>query len=613
MEPREKHIAFCYDGRSLLDERYNGHIRDLTGISGWGEVNDMNITKIFNNVYWFYTYNQKYRLHQAMKRKKYQSPDTWKVAIKQTLFTLNGLMIKRILTYPDLFEHYELIAKQTACLFRELLANYMQDADSEDNGIYKNIKEYCQHVKRNFHANEPMVRLGALTDFKFKHRSIMMFFPERTRLYDYIIDQWNDIEEDYTLSSAWMLRMTTFCQTRILGYLPIALSRQKGKEYRSRLVEQRPELSRDLMKELHKEYIKEIEEHVPRGLLTSVESTTYEFKSVMEKAINIEFHDNLVEMVSFNIEQTASVTKSVAMGGKLEDARQYLQLMKRNKWKIPVRDLDSFKIKYFLTSTPEDIEMGFQAHLFWFALQNLLNALIEAGIMPKDLTYRFILSDGKEFEPTDLFSARIAIIREPGKDRYLTMSHSLYTWSLLPAGKILNAALALHPVHRVGLKGAGDGWEYSRALDPGGEDSGFLYDGKTPVFQFFTDWKEATDTIHKSIGKLAVNALCTHIEFPRAYKDFILKMLSIVQNATQMIRYSDVEEDIRWSGPIRNGFMMGNPITKTILHSMHILTDALLHRRIGRPIKSNPHGLRRPQLFNREEIKQPKIVFGKPP
>jgi len=610
-------FAFCQDGRTIFDSRYSAFLRGEIGRDGWDSIQPKDLRILCNNLYWFRVEDKKRRgkLSRLLIKPDHMTDLEFLAAFKQCIFTLNGLIIKRVLCFPDFIGTYDEIAEQTANLFIDLFRDYIAPNSVGDEGVFLEIKKYLQHVKRTFHFEHFIDRHNSLIEYNFKTRSLKMFFPEIQKLFDFIIDHWNRYEEDYTSSPTWFYRMTTFHQTRILGYLPKHESFLKAVKYRDYLNLDEEPRDGEHLKLVYHLVLDELNfEKVPKGLLNSDSSENFNRTTEQRKTVQ-DFIKDLTSDVEFIIKPNASVNQSVKDGGKMEDARRYLQLIMKNDWQIPIRNLDTHEIIKFIHAENDQF-INYHDLLFWFAYQNMLNELIERREWkrPDDL-YQFYNPDGDPWKDKTLFKARIAVIKEPGKDRLLTMSNSLYTWSLTPAGKMLNSVIAMIPSHEVGLKGANDDWIFNQKLSSGTKESDFIYnlDGSVKkIFAGFEDWKEATDNIHRQDGIIMVKALMDHSSFPLLYGRFVLAVIAQHQSASQNIIISEEgkERDIvHWSGFIKRGFMMGNPITKTILHSCHIVQTAGMRRTLGIKLQAQfPIGApNRRHDINRLNVRNPKI------
>lgn len=177
--------------------------------------------------------------------------------------------------------------------------------------------------------------------------------------------------------------------------------------------------------------------------------------------------------------------------------------------------------------------------------------------------------------------ARVVHISEPGKERNLTKSHACLAWFLTPASKITQGLLAFLPEHRAGLLESNHEWRHQKRISALSDESGFVYDSATGKLQkeirhVFKDWTESTDFISKLVGWSHLRGLLDYVGFPHSYKQLLLKTIvepqPVVETLSRIILEDgqEIVEPVNWKGFIREGFMMGNPMTKTILHLVHV-------------------------------------------
>lgn len=106
--------------------------------------------------------------------------------------------------------------------------------------------------------------------------------------------------------------------------------------------------------------------------------------------------------------------------------------------------------------------------------------------------------------------------------------------------------------------------------------------------------------------------------FPCFYGMLVRLMVSLPQPVTETVReVQDIEGNITLvsktlKGVVSNGFMMGNPVTKVILHGFHLAEESLVRdlllERFGKTVNfegkaENP----------KQDIHIPKDLYLKPP
>jgi hypothetical protein len=292
-----------------------------------------------------------------------------------------------------------------------------------------------------------------------------------------------------------------------------------------------------------------------------------------------EMFQDIFSRIAMPIKGSASLDTFVKDGGKIEDARALLELARTNKWKIPVRDLGTHEIREFISvSDDPDLLEDVSRPLFWISYQLFLNHWIGKGQWDKNEEYSFWIGCVK-YAPK-IMDAKIVHISEPGlKERNLTKSHSCLAWLLTPGAKLAQGTLAVLPEHRAGLLESGHEWRHQKRISPLSDESGFIYDSRTgkvysDIRHVFKDWTESTDFICKVVGYTHLRAFFDYTGFPPAYARLILKTIVEPQPVTEVIAMTqegpdEIVEPVQWSGSINEGFMMGNPMTKPILHLVH--------------------------------------------
>jgi len=292
-----------------------------------------------------------------------------------------------------------------------------------------------------------------------------------------------------------------------------------------------------------------------------------------------ELFEDVFARIEMTLKGSASVDTFVKDGGKLEDARILLNLAIKHKWKIPIRDLDSHSIEgYIEVSRETDSETDYSRPLFWLSYQMMLNHWIHLEQWTKDDESDFIV-DGRPYRPP-VMNAKIVHISEPGKERNLTKSHAVLAWLLTPAAKISQGTLAYLREHRAGLLESGHEWRHQKRISALSDESGFIYDpltGRTHenILHVFKDWTESTDFICKAVGWAHISAFFDYIGFPRMYGKLVIKTMLEPQPVTEVVHNTIADDNgvtsapVDWKGAINEGFMMGNPMTKPVLHLVH--------------------------------------------
>jgi len=583
-------IMFCHNSIGIFDNSYPGPLRDKIKVTGWNKVKTINVDIVLRHLWWYRKYAPTLNLSSDIIKLFTKVGDQrGRHIVMQSLHTINSVIVKKLTALGPELGTYRQIAESTAYAFKELIFDYSQNPQYdllgnllEPKGLYTDLKAFGNWIKTHFHMNEREMRLKV---FNFESESKgfnKLLGLELKRLHKIVELEMLSSGNDYTLSPAFMFRMITLSQNRGMGYLPDALAECARKQYRDRV-------NRDVEKlplERQKLLYAAMQKHLHKG---GIIPNTLNSPNAVEQAKLI------TSFVEIPIKGTASVDTFVKDGGKLEDARRLLTTAQLEGWKIPIRNLETNDITGWLEVSKDDPEDP-ERILFWISYQLFLNHWYKDKPGKETWLHDFPNNPHKG----RLMDARILHISEPNKERNLTKSHACLAWMLTPAAKILQGTLALLPEHVAGLTESGHDWRHLKRISSESEESWFLYGRGTgttiPNFsQVFKDWTESTDFINKHVGFIHIKAIMDYIGFPEAYGAVVLQTIVEPQPVTEVLHFrtiGGVEEKstILWNGHIREGFMMGNPVTKPILHAVHcteleITTEFLRRRgiRLSRP------------------------------
>nr|QNN89179.1 putative RNA dependent RNA polymerase [Oidiodendron maius splipalmivirus 1] len=581
LDPNE--VMFCQSATGCFDNSYPGPLRDRVKVTGWHHVTDKSIFPLMDCLYWFRKYKKQYKLEQQMREFLQRAGlRQLKHIVTQCCHSINSLLVKKMMAMSPEIEGYAQIAKHTAWAFSELFKDYSAACAFTEGGVmvepksgfYLDCKDFSALVKSSFHRQKRSDRMSWLEP-KASTKAFLAFFgTELKRLKAYIEQQYASEQSDYTLSPAWIFRASTLSQTRGMGYLPNAVAECRRTVFRltvnRELIDYPARLTR-------LQYLA-VQKRLQEGGVAAKFLSEGRMGKYRDEETRLLFEDvfSRIEMV---LKGTASVDTFVKDGGKLEDARLLLNLAIRHKWKIPIRNLEDHSIEGFVEVVREtDSETDYSRPLFWLSYQLILNHWVNREEWPKTDEHLFMVN-GEPYRPP-VMDAQIVHISEPGKERNLTKSHAVLAWFLTPASKITQGTLAHLPEHRAGLLESGHEWRHQKRISALSDESGFIYDpstGKTrwEVRQVFKDWTESTDFICKAVGWAHLKALLDYIGFPSMYGRLVLKTIVEPQPVVEVTHRIQVEggedivEPVEWHGSINEGFMMGNPMTKTILHLVH--------------------------------------------
>jgi len=590
---------FCQTATGIFDNAYPGHLRDRVEVTGWGHVTRDSIIPLMESTYWFRKHGKQYKLRDRTRELFLLYGDhRAKHIVSQVCHSVNSLLVKKMLSLAPEIEGYKTLSKHTAWAYSALLDDYAAGTSQGPGGLviepqggfYNDAKAFSALVKQSFHKERRDDRLEWLT-FQASTKAFGAFFgTELRRLKAYAEQEYSGAGSDYSLSPAWIYRASILSQTRGMGYLPESIAECRRIAFRNtvnrEVIRVPPEMT-------HLQYLavqkRLADGGVPRDILSS-EKIRMKGSTSVEASLFAE----IFSRIELPLKGTASVDTFVKDGGKIEDARLLLNLAIKQGWKIPVRDLETNSIIEFVTVSREtESDADFSRPLFWLSYQLTINHWVKKGQWNKEEYYQFLDYGDHEYEP-GIMDAKIVHISEPGKERNLTKSHAVLAWFLTPASKITQGALSLLPEHRAGLLESSHEWRHQKRVSAMSDESGFIYDGITgrtndEIQHVFKDWTESTDFISKYVGWAHLRGLMDYLGFPNGYKRLVLKTIveaqPVVETTSRTILDDghEIVDPVNWTGFIREGFMMGNPMTKTILHLVHaserVVTEEFLRRR----------------------------------
>jgi hypothetical protein len=565
-------FAFCKDSVNIFSHKYPRVLRDISQVTGFHQVADIpTLRAVLKTLYWFKF--SSINLHEVYKLREDFSYLI--KSIKQSLYTINGLLIKLFFITGDFY--YKPLAILTAKLFDDILVDYMRRpiylesnvvaAIDQRQSIMLDLKKSHKHMKTYFNGCDYDRRIIAL-DYKFNFKSLEDFMtPILSKIEENLNRYFLYEGRDYSETLSWKFEFSLLVQTRSLGYLPQRVAFYQDQKYRSLINAVRENPPAEVTRTIELSVKEEFEEaKIPSGLL----SVDPEYESEL---INASFE--ALNNIDMPIKMAASYDTILAEGGKLEDCRQLIKFAINNNIQIPIRDLKTNKIKSFFYAKDTT---SYSKIAFWLSYELAIEYLatyLAAKRQPNHPLAQYVGMGGRKpifstEKIRNFMNAKILHIQEPLKQRNLTKSTSELTWFLTPGGKMLQEMLAKLPEHTVGLKYSSDAWKLQQRIHPNA-DGGFIFkEGKVlPSVFVFSDWIEATDNINKLVGYHHLKALMEYSGFPMAYRQMILHLVIIPQPVEEvLLDYSNTK--ILYKGFIRNGFMMGNPVTKSILHLLHV-------------------------------------------
>jgi hypothetical protein len=184
---------------------------------------------------------------------------------------------------------------------------------------------------------------------------------------------------------------------------------------------------------------------------------------------------------------------------------------------------------------------------------------------------------------TNAMSVRISLVAELGKWRGITISHLAHAVLLHVLNHVLLAYIADIPSSRDGIGAANHGWKFFQRLSHKNPEAGFLFN-KEPNFLFSTDWTQSTDYCDHYIAAGLLNNLCDILGIPKWYRQTCVFALC----GPRQIEFLDPEERTLEMFLSTRGVLMGDPVTKPVLHLYHIVVRTAIKQLMRRYAATNP-------------------------
>jgi hypothetical protein len=200
--------------------------------------------------------------------------------------------------------------------------------------------------------------------------------------------------------------------------------------------------------------------------------------------------------------------------------------------------------------------------------------------------------DRKTVYDRNVMSVRISLVAELGKYRAITVAHLAHAILLHVLSHVLLEYISAIPSSRSGVGAANHAWNFFKRLSHKNPAGNFIFDEDTYLFS--TDWEEATDWMDHLISQLMCNRLCNCVGIPTWYRQTAVFALC----APRQVEEIDPEEKILSRYFTTRGELMGDPVTKVILHLAHLVARYAAAKQL-REMVPKRHSLLKAHTFER--------------
>nr|UAW09567.1 MAG: replicase [Aspergillus flavus narnavirus 1] len=174
--------------------------------------------------------------------------------------------------------------------------------------------------------------------------------------------------------------------------------------------------------------------------------------------------------------------------------------------------------------------------------------------------------DRRNVYAKNVMSTRISLVAELGKYRAITVSHLAHAVLLHVLSHVLLEFIRVIPSSESGVGAANHAWNFFKRLSSQSPEANFLFTS-LEVFLFSTDWEQATDFCDHYIAEALLNILCVCLGIPVWYRQTCAFALC----APRQVEFLDPESKVLDCFFTQRGELMGDPVTKVILHTYHLV------------------------------------------
>lgn len=183
--------------------------------------------------------------------------------------------------------------------------------------------------------------------------------------------------------------------------------------------------------------------------------------------------------------------------------------------------------------------------------------------------------DRSKVYDTNAMSVRISLVAELGKYRTITVSHIAHAMLLHVLNHMLLEYLALIPSSESGIKAANHAWTFFERLSHKNPSAGFIF-SDYENYVFSTDWSNATDWCDHYVAATLLNNVCDILGVPRWYRQTCVFALC----APRQVEFVDQESKTLEMFLSTRGVLMGDPVTKPVLHLYHLVVRTAIKQMI---------------------------------
>jgi hypothetical protein len=194
---------------------------------------------------------------------------------------------------------------------------------------------------------------------------------------------------------------------------------------------------------------------------------------------------------------------------------------------------------------------------------------------------RFI--DRSKVYENNSMSCRISLVAELGKYRTITVSTLQHALLLHPFSHMGLEILRVFPSSESGIGAANHAWNFFKRLSHKNPSASFIFNEDIESSVVSTDWESATDYCDPLIAGAMLNRMCFRLGVPKWYRETMLFALTAPRQVETLDRDGVPTEKFYTS----RGVLMGDPVTKFVLHLHHLVGSRIAGNLLWNIFKEN--------------------------
>lgn len=429
--------------------------------------------------------------------------------LRQILATVDGLVMQVVLSFYETdFLSWERIDQVIYCMITQLLPDYFRKGSESD----LNRLSTFEKVKQ-------LRKAIKMAGFNESADVSEINIPRELSFFKAAVNALGNSKSPATLE-----KVMTLSQTRASGVPPRTVFLKTQRKLREVLTAP-PDPS----------VYNAVEYYVGRGI-DQLYYDTLHGKSLEERE---RFLSRCLDRAKISLSDSGEFFTKSHEGGKLEAVRKILH----EQQEIEELNLET-GIKTGKLLNKENSTMG-EMIFHWSCLQ---------------------FQNRKTIYDRNVMSVRVSLVAELGKYRGITVSHIAHSVLLHVASHILLEFIKEIPSSRSGVSAANHAWNFFKLLSHKNPVASFIF-GNKDVYTFSTDWKDATNYADHYVAQAMINRLMAKLGFPNWYRQTTCFALC----GPRQVEFVDEETQLLEKYYTTRGILMGDPVTKVVLHLYHIV------------------------------------------